>query len=115
MIDVSLTNLKLFVRGRELIRRFIPNLDIQTAVNYLLMSIYGVDQLNDEITQITDEQHVSNATKAAVEKGMIVPVAIILAAYREVKRQKDFTIEDARKLLAGNPRCRQVLVEILQN
>merc|ERR1711937_66123 len=33
MIDVALTNLKLFIRGREMVRRFVPGLEIDEAKN----------------------------------------------------------------------------------
>ena len=112
MIDVALTNLKLLHRGQSMIQKFIPGISPETAKSYLLKGIYDVDNLTEKILTTSDQDHVANATVAAVEKGSCVPIAIILAAYGEVKKEK-FTCQEARQLLRSNPRCRAVLADIL--
>ena len=113
MIDVALTNLKLLFRGQDMIKKFIPSISLEKAKNYLLKGIYNVNNLTEEILNQPDEAHVAAATTAAVEIGSCVPVAIILAAYGELKG-KEFSVEEARGLLKSNPKCREVLAGILE-
>ena len=113
MIDVSLTNLKLFIRGREMVRRFVPGLTVDEAVKFLLKGIYNVDVLTVEILAKADEDHVASATRAAVEIGLCVPVAIILAAM--AKNGKKCSCEEARAMLQKESRVRVTLEEVLKN
>ena len=113
MIDVSLTNLKLFIRGREMVRRFVPGLTVDEAVKFLLKGIYNVDVLTVEILAKADEDHVASATRAAVEIGLCVPVAIILAAM--AKNGKSCSCEEARAMLQKESRVRVTLEEVLKN
>jgi len=113
MIDVSLTNLKLFIRGREMVRRFVPGLTVDEAVSFLLKGIYNMDVLTPEILAKADEDHVASATQAAVEIGLCVPVAIILAAM--ANNGKRCSCEEARAMLQKESRVRVTLEGVLKN
>jgi len=107
MVDMALTNLKLFVRGREMIKKF-AKVDSEKAVECLLKAIYNQDQLSEDILALDDEEHVKNATSAAVEpgKGHCLPIAIILASV-------NCTVKEAREKLNKEPRVRAALSAVV--
>lgn len=72
MIDVQVTNSKLYRRATRLLQKFSgrPELECQEA---LLKAIYGVDELTVDITSSDINAH----TKAATKRTKVVPLALV--------------------------------------
>ncbi|CAF5184600.1 unnamed protein product, partial [Rotaria magnacalcarata] len=86
MIDVRVSNIKLFYRAIDIIK-LLTGVDKETAEKCLIQSIY---QTNDEINNQTIEQHI---TAVANNKDHIVPIALLMClsnySYTQAKLQID--------------------------
>ena len=96
MIDLKLTNKKLFERGVRIVAQF-ANVSSEKAKDSLLKSIYRQDELNSTIVGVDVSVHVKKA--GYIEK--VVPLAILLA--------KGFKVDFGLKMLEDCPIIRQCI------
>ncbi|CAF2691382.1 unnamed protein product [Rotaria sp. Silwood2] len=86
MIDVRVSNIKLFYRAIDIIK-LLAGVDQQTAEKCLIQSIYQTD---DELNNKTIEQHI---TAVAKNRDHIVPIALVMCLsncpYTQAKLQID--------------------------
>ncbi|XP_071487786.1 glucokinase regulatory protein-like [Diadema antillarum] len=104
MVDLRLSNSKLFERGVSIVASFVqrPNKGTE-ARNAVLRSIYRTNDIkHDEVSHIPLSSIIGQA--GLVEK--VVPVAIILAI-------RECTVEEAKELLRDEPIIREVLSEMI--
>ncbi len=96
MIDLKLTNEKLFERGVRIVTQF-SNVTSEEAKECLLKSIYRQDVLNRRIVEAKVPEHVKRA--GYVER--VVPLAILLT--------KGFKVSAGLQMLEGCPIVRQCI------
>ncbi|XP_028395612.1 glucokinase regulatory protein-like [Dendronephthya gigantea] len=99
MIDLKLTNGKLFERGVRIVSG-LANVSSETAKMCLLKSIYRQDKLRPDVMNAEISQHIQ---KAGYEE-KVIPLAILLV--------KGFRIESGLKKLEECPRVRQCIEDI---
>ena len=99
MIDLKLTNGKLFERGVRIVSG-LANVSSEIAKECLLKSIYKQDKLRKDIMKADISQHVQKAGSVA----KVIPLAILLV--------KGFQIESGLKKLEECPRVRQCIDDI---
>ena len=96
MIDLKLSNKKLFERGVRIVTQF-STISSEEATKCLLKSIYGLDLLNCSIVQADVAKHVKKA--GGMEK--VIPLAILLA--------RGFKVDLGLKMLQDCPIVRQCI------
>ncbi|XP_052777474.1 glucokinase regulatory protein-like isoform X2 [Mya arenaria] len=101
MIDVKVSNNKLYHRAAGILQR-LGKLDHDTALEYLLRSIYDTDHVTDHIRDLPIAQHILTATP----RSKIVPVALVAAVTGS-------SVEEARKRLDEQPVIRTAIVQAL--
>eukprot|EP00043_Microstomoeca_roanoka_P017014 m.176301 g.176301 ORF g.176301 m.176301 type:complete len:615 (-) comp16559_c1_seq3:171-2015(-) len=105
MIDLQVSNNKLFYRSVGIIKEF-GGCGEETARIALLRSIYCVNELTSEIEQYPISHHVRTAVAAAQGGHRVVPTAVLLSVQPSLK------VDDARQLLAKVPIVSQAMTEL---
>lgn len=100
MIDLRLTNRKLFDRAVSIVSLFGKTSSAQ-ARNYLLKSIYRTDTLHPAVLQADISQHIWQA--GLIDK--VIPLALLLTKDR-------FTLGSGLEMLQACPIVRQCIVEL---
>uniref|UniRef100_H2Z8J3 SIS domain-containing protein n=1 Tax=Ciona savignyi TaxID=51511 RepID=H2Z8J3_CIOSA len=77
MVDLKVSNRKLFHRSIGIIQRFCPTLSETEATDYLLQSIYGTDDV-ELVKNNSIQQHIQQATP----QDRVVPTAIVMGSKR---------------------------------
>ncbi|CAK8691361.1 unnamed protein product [Clavelina lepadiformis] len=75
MVDLKVSNQKLFHRSIGIIKRFSPGISEDEARNFLLRSIYEVDDVDMTLSSSSILTHIM----AAAPKDKVVPTAIVMA------------------------------------
>ncbi|XP_078487091.1 glucokinase regulatory protein-like [Ciona intestinalis] len=101
MVDLKVSNQKLFHRSIGIIQRFCPNVSEQEAMTYLLKSIYDVTNVDDVMNRSVQD-HILRASP----KDKVVPTAIVMAT-----TQCDVT--QARQLLSKYHVIRDALSSVV--
>ena len=96
MIDLKLTNKKLFERGIRIVVQF-AKVSSDEARESLLKSIYRKDKLSSSVLEVDVSDHVKKA--GYIEK--VIPLAILLT--------KGFTVDFGLKMLENCPIIRQCI------
>ena len=102
MIDVRVSNSKLFIRALGIIRE-LAGVSEDAANEALLCALYGVDEVNDEIRRYPISKHIERG----VTSQQVVPKALLLA------KKKFSSYEDAAKALSQQPIVRKLLIQHL--
>jgi N-acetylmuramic acid 6-phosphate (MurNAc-6-P) etherase len=97
MIDVGVSNNKLFERSFRIIREF-AGISEQAAKECLLKATYGVDHLTTQITDAPISRHI----EVAFKNHQVVPKALLLATGH-------FDIATATSTLSKDPVVRRVV------
>ncbi|EGD80773.1 glucokinase regulatory protein [Salpingoeca rosetta] len=105
MIDLQVSNNKLFFRSLGIIQEFsgVSETHARTA---LLRSIYDCTDVSKEVCDAPISQHIRSAVAAAQAAHRVVPTAVVLAS------QPDLSPDAARKLLAAHPIVAHALSEL---
>ncbi|KAL4235846.1 hypothetical protein ACF0H5_004235 [Mactra antiquata] len=102
MIDVRVSNNKLFHRAVGILER-LGKLTKSVATDYLLRSIYDIDDVTEDITNRTIAEHIATAT----DKDKVVPVALVSAVSK-------LSIHDAKQALYDKPVIRTAIDDVLK-
>lgn len=105
MINVRVSNDKLFYRSLSLVEQF-GGVDETTAHACLLKAIYGDVEFADKAGAA-----VSSHIVAARDVDKIVPVAIVLAAQMSKPNEARMTTQEIRAVLDAEPSVRKVLTQ----
>jgi N-acetylmuramic acid 6-phosphate (MurNAc-6-P) etherase len=100
MIDLNISNTKLFYRTIEILKDIV-GVDKDTAFMSILKSIYRTDELTEEQIKAPISQHVN----AGTWKKKNVPRALLIATGK-------FNFEQAEKALAKEPVVRAIIEKI---
>lgn len=101
MIDLKASNVKLFHRASGIIQRY-SGLPIEDCREYLLRSLYGMDDVTEEIRGATIAQHI----KIGAAKSKVVPTALLAAMLKS-------NMKEAEGLLQEQPVLRQAILNAL--
>lgn len=99
MVDLQLSNVKLFHRGVKMVQDF-SGLNKQEALKCVLSSIYAEDNINASLLESNVEKHIAKATG----KAKVMPLALLKSTGR-------FTINEASNALEQDPIIRSVLAK----
>ncbi|XP_036448725.1 glucokinase regulatory protein isoform X2 [Colossoma macropomum] len=102
MIDLRVTNSKLFRRAIRMLQRFTNSTQTQCETA-LLRSIYDVEELTDEISSADVTQH----TLMANQKDRVVPTALVML-------QSGCTLAEAKSHLDAHPVIRDAVAACLR-
>uniref|UniRef100_F6Z336 SIS domain-containing protein n=1 Tax=Ciona intestinalis TaxID=7719 RepID=F6Z336_CIOIN len=101
MVDLKVSNQKLFHRSIGIIQRFCPSVSEQEAMTYLLKSIHDVTNV-DDVMHRSIKDHVLRATP----KDKVVPTAIVMATTK-------CDVTQARQLLSKYHVIRDALSSVV--
>lgn len=102
MIDLNISNNKLFYRTISIIQTFLGT-DYQTALEAILCSIYQTDNLTAEILNYPISRHIQNAQG----QNKVVPRALLIATGK-------FTCKTASKELEKDPIVRNIIQHLVK-
>ena len=103
MIDVKVSNSKLFYRAISIVQKF-SQVDYQNAKTFLLKSLYRTNKLTDDIHDKEVKVHVVKGSQS----DLVVPVALLLATGK-------FSIETAVQALKNNVQVRKCLLDVFKS
>lgn len=104
MIDLKLSNDKLFRRALTLLQQLLPKVSEKEALHSLLMAIHRTNVLSDATLSMPISQHIEQAQQSS----RVLPVAILLASKRAG------SIEEANDALSREPILRNLIADIVQ-
>ncbi|XP_022102250.1 glucokinase regulatory protein-like isoform X2 [Acanthaster planci] len=100
MVDLKLSNSKLFRRGIEIVKS-LATCSEDTALNAVLRALYGTNVVSEELRKVAVSEH----TRVGSFKPKVIPTSIILAS-------KSCLIHEAMEILLKFPVIRTALAQL---
>eukprot|EP00936_MAST-01D_sp_MAST-1D-sp1_P000777 g777.t1 len=120
MINLSISNVKLWQRSIAIVRHF-SGAGERTALECVVRSAYRIDTVPSELLHADDESHVAQAKPLP----KVVPLALLLAAHIEAQRRSgrkrkhdgvdSLTVRRALEALDATPIIRSLLKHLLHS
>lgn len=103
MVDVSVSNNKLFYRAANIVSK-ITSIESKKSEELIIKSIWETDSITEDLLNLPISQHIQKAFSRPNPK--IVPIAILMAFNK--------SYEQAKETINKEPIIRKVIAEYIQ-